>query len=224
MTFNISGFQGYLLLLRRFIIKRPVMKKSLLLSLLATVAFTLHTHGQDSDYVKGPALGIHFLFNDFKSAAVIKATSLSSALANKTLGKFKDMSPGISISYREGMSSNFDFAATISGSFTEYEVDGKSLGNEALLLEADASINAKMLTDQYWVVPFLSLGAGVSKFKGYYGAFIPAGVGLQINFFKEAFFVINSQYRVKVSQNVSNHFFASFGIVGNLSAAMQQNE
>ncbi|HZG25346.1 MAG TPA: hypothetical protein VEZ17_12235, partial [Chitinophagaceae bacterium] len=132
------------------------MKKSLLLSLLATIAVALQTYSQDSDHVKGPALGIHFLFNDFKSPAIIKASSLSSALANKTLAKFKDMSPGISISYREGISSNFDFAATLSGSFTAYEVDGRSLGSEALLLEADASVNAKMLTDQYWVVPFLS--------------------------------------------------------------------
>jgi OOP family OmpA-OmpF porin len=200
------------------------MGKSLLVLVIATLAHSYEAFSQDTNYIKGPALGIHFLFNDFKSPAVIRATSLSSALANKTLAKFKDMSPGISISYRQGISTHFDFAGTLSGSFTEYEVDGKSLGKESLLLEGDASINGKMFTDQFWVVPFLSIGAGFSKFKGYYGAFIPAGAGLQVNFFKDAFFIINAQYRVKVSESVSNHLFASFGIVGNIGRSRQNAE
>lgn len=197
------------------------MKNALLsfLSLVAILLISRTAFGQDNDYIKSPALGIHFFFNDFKSAAAIRSGSLSSALVNKQVGKIKDMVPGLSISYMQGLSNNFDFSSSIGGSFLDYVADGKgTLGNEALLLEADASINAKLLSDQYWVVPYLSAGIGISKYKGYYGAFMPVGGGLQINFFDDAFFILNTQYRVKVTDNTSYHFYSSIGIAGNIGS------
>jgi len=72
-----------------------------------------------------------------------------------------------------------------------------------------------MFSNQYWVSPYLQLGVGISKFQGYWGAFIPAGVGLQVNLFDEAFLLINSQYRVPVTENTANyHFFHSIGLAG----------
>ncbi len=178
---------------------------------------------QDDDYVKDPAIGIHFFFNDFKTASNIRTASLSSTLRDKTFGRFKDMSPGISLSYLQGLSTHFDFAANLAGSFLDYPMEGKtSTGDEAFLLEADASIHAKMFSDQYVIVPYLSAGAGISKFKGYYGAFIPLGIGLQFNFFDDAFLLINSQYRMKVSENTNYHFFYSLGIVGNIGVSKKK--
>ena len=89
-------------------------------------------------------------------------------------------------------------------------------GDQTLLLEADASLHAKLLPDKYWVVPFLSAGLGASKYKGYYGAFVPLGLGVQVNLFYDAFLVLNSQYRVKVTDNTNYHFFGSIGIAGNI--------
>ncbi|MEJ7766496.1 MAG: hypothetical protein WKF89_01705 [Chitinophagaceae bacterium] len=199
------------------------MKKPLLTFLailtLSVSALSQDMDNQDKDYIKSPALGIHFFFNDFKSASVIRSSSLSSALVNKSLGKIKDMIPGLGISYMQGISKNFDFSASLGGSFLNYVVDERgSLGNESLLLEGDASINAKMFSDRYWLVPYLSAGIGLSKYKGYYGAFLPLGAGLQINFFDDAFFIINTQYRVKVTDNTSYHFFASIGIAGSIGS------
>ena len=194
------------------------MKKTIL-SLFAILLISCTAFSQDNDYIKSPALGIHFFFNDFKSASAIRASSLSSALVNKNVGKIKDMVPGLSISYMKGISSNFDFSSSIGGSFLDYVVDDKgTLGNESLLLEGDASINAKMFSDQYWVVPYLSAGVGISKYKGYYGAFIPVGAGIQINFFDDAYFIINTQYRVKVTENTSYHFYSSIGIAGSIGS------
>ncbi len=34
---------------------------------------------------------------------------------------------------------------------------------------------------------FCRFGAGISKYKGYWGTYIPAGAGIQINFFDEAY-------------------------------------
>ncbi len=187
------------------------------LSLPALMFLAVTAFSQGNDYIKGPALGIHFLFNDFSTAANIRSSSLNTILRDKQFGKIKDMTPGIAVNYLQGLSSHMDFSGRIAGSFLNYPSEGRaSFGTESLLLEADASLQAKMFSDQYWFVPYLSAGLGASKYKGYYGAFIPLGAGIQVNFFDEAFFVINSQYRVKVTDNVNDHFFFSIGLVGNI--------
>ena len=43
-----------------------------------------------------------------------------------------------------------------------------------------------MFDESYWVTPYVSAGVGASKYKGYYGAFIPLGVGFKVNLFDEA--------------------------------------
>jgi hypothetical protein len=143
---------------------------------------------------------------------------LSSVLANKQFGKVKDMSPGLAISYSEGLSNNFDLSVTLAGSFLDYprEDAPSSSGSDKFLLEADASIRGKMFSDKYWFTPYVQAGLGASKYKGYYGAFIPLGVGLQLNFFDEAYLLINSQYRVPVTQSTSYHFYHSIGLAGNI--------
>ena len=177
-----------------------------------TIAFA-----QEEDYIQGPALGIHFILNDFKTASNIRTSTLSSTLANKRYGKIKDMSPGLAISFSQGLSNRFDVSTTIAGSFLDYpRPDAPSSGSDKFLIEADASIRGKMFTNKYWVTPFLQAGVGVSKFEGYYGAFMPLGVGLQVNFFDQAFLLINSQYRVPVTQSTNYHFYGSIGLVGTM--------
>jgi hypothetical protein len=61
------------------------------------------------------------------------------------------------------------------------------------------------------------MGAGISKYKSYWGAFLPAGTGFQINLFEEAYFMFNAQYRIGITNTVSDHFFYSIGIAGILS-------
>jgi outer membrane protein OmpA-like peptidoglycan-associated protein len=73
-----------------------------------------------------------------------------------------------------------------------------------------------MLSDKYWLSPYLSAGVGATKYKSTFGAFLPAGVGLQLNFFDEAFLLINSQYRIPITENNAYHFYHSIGIAGNI--------
>lgn len=177
----------------------------------------VNTFSQDSTTIKNPALGIHFFFNDFKSASYIQSSSLSSTLVNRNFARIKDMVPGIALSYWQGINSHLDFSGTVSGSFLDYPLeDGQALGNQSFLLEADAAIHAKLLTDHYWVVPYLTAGVGLSKFKGYYGAMMPFGLGFQVNIFDETFIIIDSQYRSGISNNTSSHFYYSIGIAGNI--------
>lgn len=171
---------------------------------------------EKKEHIQTPTVGVHFFFNDFYSAANVRASSLSSALRNKQFGKIKEMTPGLALNYIHGLTPSFDVTAMLGGSFLDYPLEeGGILGENGLLLELDASIRGKMFSNKYWISPYVQLGVGVSKFKGYWGAYIPAGVGLQLNLFDEAFLMINSQYRVPVIENTTNyHFFHSIGLAG----------
>ncbi|WP_276484583.1 hypothetical protein [Paraflavitalea pollutisoli] len=182
---------------------------------LAFILLRTNAHSQDDDYIQNPTFGVHFIFNDFKSAQVIRATSLGSAIRNKQFGKIKEMAPGLALNYLQGLSPYFDFSSTITGSFLEYpRKDGISTGKDNLLLEIDASLRGKMLSNKYVLSPYLEIGVGASKYKGYYGAIIPAGMGLQVNIFDEAFLLINAQYRIGITSTTSNHFMYGIGLAG----------
>lgn len=172
---------------------------------------------QDTPLKKSPGLGLSFFFNDFVSAAAIRANPLGSAIRDKKLGKFPNMYPGLAVSFVNGLTPHLDFAASLGGAFQDYPTStGGSLGNDGFLLEGDASIRAKMLSDEYWVVPYLSAGVGFSKYGGYYGATLPVGAGIQVNLFNNAYLILSTQYRLKITDNANYHFVHSIGFIGDL--------
>src|ERR1044072_7798156 len=84
-----------------------------------------------NDYIQRPALGIFFFFNDFKTAADIRASSLRTVLRDGQFGKLKDMSPGLAINYITGLSKHFDLTCTLTGSFLDYITpEGNLLGED----------------------------------------------------------------------------------------------
>jgi hypothetical protein len=188
------------------------MKKNVGL-LLAILPLLVPAFSQD-DYIQRPTLGIYFFFNDFKTAADIRNSSLGNVLRN-SFAKLQDMSPGLALNYINGLNRHFDFTTTLTGSFLNYyDQNDAPLGQDNLLLEGDVSIKGKLFSNRYWVSPFLQIGTGISMYRGYWGAFIPAGTGFQVNLFNEAYFIFNAQYRVAVTETVSDHFFYSIGIAG----------
>ncbi len=192
--------------------------KKILFSFLAIGLF-INSFGQD-DYKKRPSIGVSFVLNDFKTAAKIRTTSLSNVLRTKQYKQTKDMAAGLAVNYIQGLSNNIDIEVAVSGSFLDYPVPGKALTSQSnLLLEAVTTANLKLNSDKYWISPYITVGVGASKYKGYYSAFIPAGLGLQINLFDEAFLLLNTQYRIPVTENAAYHFYHSFGIAGNIGKA-----
>ena len=188
--------------------------KRILLHLFFLLTLTQIAFGQDDD-IQNPTLGVHFFFNDFKSAQNIRNTSLGTALRDKKFGKIKDMSPGLAINYMEGLNRHFDFTTTLAGSFLDYiRRDGSTFGKDNFLLEGDVSVRGKMFSNKYVVSPYLQAGLGASMYKGTFGAFIPAGVGVQFNILNEAFLVVNSQYRIPVTESANYHFYHSIGLAG----------
>lgn len=185
---------------------------------LSVVALSLFAVANaQHEYKKHPALSVNFNLYDFKTAADIRTNGLSSVLRSKDWKNTARMRAGFSLGYMEGISNHVDFHGTLSGAYVEYPIENKPAAVGApFLLDATAEAHLKLMTDKYWVSPFVSLGVGASHWDGYFSAFIPAGVGLQVNFWDEAFLLLRSQYRVPVTENGTHHLMHSIGFAANI--------
>ena len=190
--------------------------KKLILSVIS-ILLVVSVFAQKEDYRKRSTLGVSFFLNDFKSAAEIKKNGLGSVIRAKNLFRTTRMDPGMAVSYLKGLSNHVDFAGSLDGSFVSYPIPNQVASSKKdFLLDATAGLNIKLLSDKYWVVPFADFGVGVSKYLSTYAAFVPIGVGLQINLFDEAFIIINSQYRIAVTDKAATYLYHSIGIAGNI--------
>lgn len=195
------------------------MKKILLLLLVS--AGTIAAFAQEAPTVITPvnkrpaAIGISFFLNDYVTAQRIRTTSLNSVLANKSQARFRDMSPGLAVTYFQGLTPHIDFAGTAAGSFVTVNLPNKPANNDRFLLEADASAQFKMFPESFVFTPYLNAGVGVSLYNGELGAFLPLGGGVKVNLFNEASVFINAQYRTPViAETSAHHFFYGLGIAG----------
>lgn len=184
-------------------------------ALVFSCIFSTIVFAQDKP-IRPRALGVSFIMNDFTTAQRIRGGSMSQVFRDKKWAKFKEMSPGLALTYFKGLKPHMDFAGTLAGSYVNYPLRNGAAGtSDAFLLEGDVSGNFKMFDETYWVTPYVSAGVGASKYKNYYAAFVPVGLGFKINLFDEASVFIASQYRIPVSYETGNyHFMYSFGISG----------
>ena len=189
--------------------------KNVLAALLLFCILSTNLSAQDKP-IRPRALAVSFLMNDFTTAQRIRNGSLSQVFRDKKWSKFSEMSPGLALTYFKGLKPHIDFAGTLAASYVNNALRNKpTSSSDALLLEGDASGNFKMFDESYWFTPYVSAGVGISKYKGYYGAFVPLGLGFKLNLFDEASVFLAGQYRVPVSYETSNyHFMYSFGISG----------
>lgn len=199
--------------------------KKILLTMIAALALLSTIIGQKYDYKRPAALGISFFLYDYSTPQYIRSHSLTATFRDKKWAKPKDMSPGIALSYFKGLTNHIDFAGTLIGSFVSVPLLDKpstSKGDQ-FLLEADASANLKMTTEQYWVQPYLIAGVGAAKYSNYYSAFIPLGLGLKLNILDEAAVFFTSQYRIPVTTETNAyHFVNSIGIAGRIGKKREE--
>jgi hypothetical protein len=191
------------------------MMKKLFILLFVTCLLT-DSFAQKGDYIRPSALGVSFSLTDYTTAQRIRNTSLSTVINRKQRAKFKDMAPGLAVSYFKGLRDHIDFVGTLNGTFVSVPIEGQTTtSNDQFSLESDASVNLKLFSDKYIFTPYLSVGIGISTYDSEFGAFLPLGGGLKLNLFDEAAIFVNSQYRVPVITETGNyHFFHSFGIAG----------
>jgi OmpA-OmpF porin, OOP family len=187
--------------------------------ILGSVVFILivssNIFAQESE-LRAPAVGVSFFFNDFTTPQRIRSSSLSTVLRENSWADLREMSPGIALTYFRGVHRNIDFAGTLGASFVRMPAKSTTtFSEESLLLEADASFNFKMFPERYILTPYLIGGFGASRYKSSYGAFLPLGGGIKINFFDEASLFISTQYRIPLTTQTNNyHFVTSIGISG----------
>jgi len=192
--------------------------KKVLAAILALFLVGPVVHAQD-DEIRPAAIGVSFILNDYVTAQRIRSSSLSNVLNTNQWAKVKEMAPGLALSYFKGLRNKIDFAGTLAGSYVSYTIpDHAPSSSDQFLLEGDASLNFKMVSEKYWVQPYLIAGVGAQMYSGtYFGAFIPTGVGLKVNLFDDAHFFVTSQYRIPVTKGtVEYHFFNQFGIAGRI--------
>lgn len=177
------------------------MKKIVLL--FVTMALAVSAFSQTTNLKKLPTLGIGFNLKDFKTAGLINTKSLSDVLVNKSYAKVGEMAPGLNVSYYQGLTNNIDFMATLGATFTEYVYRGKTFGNNSnFLLDLDAQLNFKLLTDNYFVVPYITAGLGASMYRGtYFMANGIGGLGLQFKLGEGSFLFLQSTYKSHISEN-----------------------
>ncbi|MET0636215.1 MAG: OmpA family protein [Chitinophagaceae bacterium] len=183
--------------------------------ILGLSVFITSSHAQESE-LRPAAVGLSAIFLDFKTANLIRTTSLTEVLRDKQWADASEMSPGLAISYFEGLTKLVDISVTLGGAFVKYPVPERQISqSNKLLLNGEAAFNFKMVTEKHWVIPYLIGGVGAQRYKSSYGAYVPLGLGMRVNFFDQAHLFITTQYRVPVStETVAYHFFNQFGIAG----------
>jgi outer membrane protein OmpA-like peptidoglycan-associated protein len=195
------------------------MKKITLVTFAALVGFT--SFSQTSNLKKRPALGVSFSMKDFNTPAIIKATSFSDVLNNKQWTKLSKMTPGLTVSYSEGLTNNIDFMARLTGQFLDYPFKANTAtleGQDKFLLELDANLNFKLLTDNYFVVPYITAGLGTSMYNANnFAAYFPIGAGLQFNLGAETFLHLQYTDNVSVTDLATDNFTYRLGFASPLT-------
>ncbi len=187
--------------------------KQLFLLLLA-VNCLLAVSGQNNKFKKLPSFGLYFSSIDFKTANDLRTKSLATVLREKNWYKTERINPAITLSYMQGLTDHFDVMTRLTGSFLPYPSRNTSNVNlnDMLYLEADANISVKLLSDNYWVTPYLQAGAGIAKERTSWMAYMPFGGGIQVNLWDGGFLQLSTSYRVPVSSRTNYSLAHSIGI------------
>jgi outer membrane protein OmpA-like peptidoglycan-associated protein len=186
----------------------------LALSLLATSAFSQKTKKMGSGDKKGPLIGVHFNLQDFKAPLGIK-----DPITGKVYTPLKDMTKGFSLSFWKGLTSRVDVAVKANGSFRDYRAIRAGLTNKTEFgIELEPTLNVRVFPDAALINPFLTAGIGGGLYTDKLGAYVPAGVGVQVNFNSVTYLILQAQYRWDITNKtkVGDNLFYSFGIAQNI--------
>jgi len=120
----------------------------------------------------------------------------------------------------QGLTNNIDFMGRLTTTLLAYPLRNPETMRyvDKLHMELDVNTNIKLLTDNYFLVPYVQVGAGAAMTNTTFLAYIPLGVGLQAHLGDDVFLQINSNYRVPVTSRANYSFLHSFGIVAPLKS------
>jgi len=164
------------------------MKK--ILFSLVILAFAGNVSAQTDANVKKPSIALKVSAFDFTTARAIQVNTLGAVLNNKSWEKLSNSTKSIGVQYFKGVTPKMDFMVNLdfalsypfyaSSLIQRTRGTGSGATTEDFYAAADAGLNFKMLSDDHKVVPYLSAGIGVGKFRSSYMAYAPVGAGIQI--------------------------------------------
>jgi outer membrane protein OmpA-like peptidoglycan-associated protein len=162
---------------------------------------------------KGSLFGIHFNLADFNGPSGIK-----DPLTGKVYSSVRNMSKGLSFSYWKGLTSKIDYSIKLNAMFHDYNLIHYGLSDKTEFgVELEPTINIRPMKDNSKIAPFLTAGVGGGYYTGRFGAYVPAGVGLQFNWSSVTYLLIQAQYKFTLTDKVlDDNLFYSFGIAENV--------
>ncbi|MBX2935226.1 MAG: OmpA family protein [Ferruginibacter sp.] len=183
----------------------------LALSLFATAAFA-QKNKRSSDK-KGPLIGLHFNLADFNAPTGIKDPA-----TGKVYSKLKDMDKGFSLSFWKGLGSRLDLSIKANAMFRDYRaISYGRTGRTEVGLELEPALNLRLFPEAALFNPFLTAGIGGGIYTGNMGAYVPAGLGLQVNFNNYTYLFLQGQYKWALTKKVlGDNLFYSFGVAQNV--------
>jgi outer membrane protein OmpA-like peptidoglycan-associated protein len=187
----------------------------LALSLLATSAFSQKSKKKmGSGDKKGPLFGLHYNMQDFNAPLGIK-----NPITGKVYSTIAEMTKGFSLSYWKGIHPKVDFALKANASFRDYRALRTGLtGKTEFGIELEPTINLRPFPDAALLNPFLTVGIGGGYYTDKLGAYVPAGLGLQVNFNSLTYMFLQGQYRWDITKKtaVGDNLFYSVGLAQNI--------
>src|SRR5436190_4642018 len=137
--------------------------KHLIVSLLAAIILAPSVYGQD-DEIRSSEIGVSFNLYDFRTAELIRTTSLNAVIRDKQFGKVNKMSPGLGLHYFKGIKKHIDFGGSLNGTIVSQGFPNKPNDFvDRLMIQLEGTAQFKMVTDKYWFQPFLIGGFGGQK-------------------------------------------------------------
>ena len=193
-------------------------KLTLLLSFLVIVicASAQMMNSKYTSAKKGDLFGIHFNTLDIKTPVTFKNSA-----GTRTFSKIQEMDFGFSLSYWKGLTNTIDFSTRAGVIFHDYATEDRReryLKGEAVGVELEPTLNFRPYGDDALFAPFLTAGVGAGYYTGKYGAYLPTGLGVQLNLKSMTYIFVQTQYRFALTKDVlKDNIFYSLGIAQNIS-------
>jgi outer membrane protein OmpA-like peptidoglycan-associated protein len=183
-------------------------KLTLVFAMLVLVTGAFAQKNSDSPDKKPALFGVQLNALDFKTPGTIKDMN-----SPRNLAGLRDMDYGLSLSYWRGLTSKIDFAGKFNAMIHDYANDRvEGTTKTEMGLELEPTLNIRPYSDKGMIAPFLTAGAGVGYYTGKFGAYVPAGVGIQMNFNSVTYLLLQAQYRFALTTDVlKDHLIYSVG-------------
>ncbi len=204
--------------------KQIIQMKKIVLILTAIIALNglFAQDGKPSGTTRGKSLGLHFFFQDFATGRALDTDKIGDILDRKLWYKPSALTSGFALTYGKGLTPKIDLRGTLAASFEDYLFKKRaSFGYNDFLGELDIAAQFKAFDDSHKFIPYLNAGVGASYYKGFVGVIAPVGLGLQYNLGNQVFIDLQTQMRLGLTDNATNHLYHSIGVISSLPAKVK---